>query len=274
MSVQDNERERELVRMFNLIWDSAHQRDGVDALLNLEVDGRACQFNVEVKSTTNTSVATARDVGMDHIRKWRHMIFVIGFYSKAARPELKSCLCLTPLDMEPWIKSIEDKVLIDFKLAKLASHRLTIDDMFAVCEEKEFYSLGDAKRLHKQQWTTEEYKGALDATYQGKPAISPVKMLEILQLRSRYIAERGATLNNPHITKTHLDSFANTDRLINGSNWAADIRKIAEDFVRKNPNHTSIFTSPSLSVGVIKSMGKMNFPSISPVQKSNSFKFS
>ena len=274
MSVQDNERERELVRMFNLIWDSAHQRDGVDALLNLDVDGRSCQFNVEVKSSTNTSVATARDVGMDHIRKWRHMIFVIGFYSKAARPELKSCLCLTPLDMEPWIKSIEDKVLIDFKLAKLASHRLTMDDMFAVCEEKEFYSLGDAKRLHKQQWTIDQYKSALDMVHQGKPAISPVKMLEILQLRSRYIAERGATLNNPHITKTHLDSFVKTDRLISGSNWAADIRKIATDFVRKNPTHMSILCPPSVNMDLINPIGKLKMPSISIPGKSDHFNFS
>jgi hypothetical protein len=29
MSVQDDERERELVRMFNLEWDATHQRAGV-----------------------------------------------------------------------------------------------------------------------------------------------------------------------------------------------------------------------------------------------------
>ena len=71
MPVQDDERERELVRMFNLDWDPAHQRAGVDAILDIDVDGRPCRFEVEVKSSTGMTVSTARDVGMDHIQKWR-----------------------------------------------------------------------------------------------------------------------------------------------------------------------------------------------------------
>ena len=93
MTVQDDERERELVRIFNLAWDPGHQRAGVDALLSLTIDGQACQFEVEVKSTTGTTVSTARDVGMTHIQKWRTKLFVIGFYSKKARrPELQRCI--------------------------------------------------------------------------------------------------------------------------------------------------------------------------------------
>ena len=112
MPVQDDERERELVRMFNLDWDPAHQRAGVDALLNIRVDKKPFQFEVEVKSSTGSTVSTARDVGMDHIQKWRTKLFVIGFYSREARrPELQHCLCLTPLDMEPWIASIESKIM-------------------------------------------------------------------------------------------------------------------------------------------------------------------
>lgn len=134
MPVQDDERERELVRMFNLDWDPAHQRAGVDAILDIDVDGRPCRFEVEVKSSTGTTVSTARDVGMDHIQKWRRKLFVIGFYSKEARrPELQHCLCLTPLDMEPWIATIEAKILIDFKLALLASRRLELVDLFEIC---------------------------------------------------------------------------------------------------------------------------------------------
>ena len=115
MSVQDDERERELVRMFNLDWDPAHQRAGVDAVLDVDVDGQRFRFEVEVKSTTGSTVSTARDVGMDHIQKWRRKLFVLGFYSKEPRrPELQRCLCLTPGDMESWIASIEAKILIDF----------------------------------------------------------------------------------------------------------------------------------------------------------------
>lgn len=244
MPVQDDERERELVRMFNLDWDPSHQRAGVDALLDVNVDGRLCKFEVEVKSSTGNTVSTARDVGMEHIKKWRKMLFVIGFYSREARrPELQHCLCLTPIDMEPWIASIEAKILIDFKLAKLASRRLVLNDLFDVCGEKDNYSIADAKRLHKQQWTSEEYSAATDAEASGMPCISQAKMLEILQLRSQYIAERGATLNNPHITKRHLDLFANTNRVVTGPNWASQVREIATEFARSNPSHLSIITT-------------------------------
>ncbi|MBA5639793.1 hypothetical protein H3H37_22280 [Duganella sp. LX20W] len=241
MPVQDDERERELVRMFNLNWDPAHQRAGVDAILDLPVGGRLCRFEVEVKSTTNSTVSTARDVGMEHIAKWRRKLFVIGFYSREARrPELQSCLCLTPIDMEPWIASIEAKIMIDFKLAARASARFVLDDLFDVCGEKEHYSVTDAKKLHKQQWTGEEYNNALDINIDGRQHISQGKMLEILQLRSRYIAERGATLNNPHVTKSFLDSFADTDRVVAGPNWAADVRRIASEFVAAHPDHPAI----------------------------------
>lgn len=240
MPVQDDERERELVRMFNLDWDPAHQRAGVDAVLGVEVDGRPHQFEVEVKSSTGRTVSTARDVGMEHIQKWRRKLFVIGFYSKEARrPELLHCLCLTPLDMEPWIASIEAKILIDFKLARLASRHLVLDDLFEVCGEQASYSLEDAKRLHKQQWTAEEYAAALDTDVDSERRISQAKMLEILQLRSKYIAERGATLNNPHITKTHLDTFAGTNRVVGGPNWAAGVRQIAIEFVRTHPGYAA-----------------------------------
>lgn len=241
MPVQDDERERELVRMFNLEWDPAHQRAGVDALLDVVVDGRACRFEVEVKSSTGTTVSTARDVGMDHIQKWRRKLFVIGFYSREARrPELQHCLCMTPLDMEPWIAAIEAKILIDFKLALLASRRLELSDLFDVCGEQSSYSLKDAKNLHKQQWTSDEYAAAQDIEVNGQRKISQTRMLEILRLRSKYIAERGATLNNPHITKTHLETFGGSNRVVTGPNWAAGIRQIAIDFVRANPTHHSV----------------------------------
>ena len=241
MPVQDDERERELVRMFNLEWDPAHQRAGVDALLDVSVDGRACRFEVEVKSSTGATVSTARDVGMDHIQKWRRKLFVIGFYSKEARrPELLHCLCLTPLDMEPWIASIEAKIRIDFSLALLASRRLELGDLFEICGEQETYTLSDAKRLHKQQWSSDQYAAAQDVETAGQRRISQEKMLEILRLRSQYIAERGATLNNPHINKTHLETFADSNRVVQGPNWAAGVRQIAIDFVRANPRHPAL----------------------------------
>ena len=240
MTVQDDARERELVRLFNLQWDASHQRGGVDALLELPLVSKKIQFEVEVKSTTGETISTARDVGMPHIEKWRRKFFIIGFYTKEkGRPELKRCLCLTPDDMEPWIVSIERKILTDFKLAALSSKRLELDDLFEVCGEQEIYTVADAKKLHKQQWTATQYDAAQDITVNGKRRISQQKMLDILKLRSQYIAERGATLNNPHITKTHLAKFIGTDREIK-DNWAANIRAIGVEFYRLNQKHPSV----------------------------------
>lgn len=242
MPVQDDERERELVRMFNLEWDPSHQRAGVDAELFLSIGGENLRFEVEVKSTTGNTVSTARDVGMEHIKRWRRMMFVIGFYSREARrPELQKCLCLTPSDMEPWIASIENKILVDFKLADRAAKNLELDDLFDVCGDQSTYSLDDAKRLHKSQWTAAQYAAALDTRdAAGAARISQAKMLEILQLRCKYIAERGATLNNPHVTSTHLRPFFGTDREVMGSDWASRIRALAARFVREQPGHPAI----------------------------------
>ena len=240
MTVQDNERERELVRLFNLKWDAAHQRSGVDAFLDVRRGTETFRFEVEVKSTTGDTVSTARDVGMEHIQKWRRKIFVIGFYSRdAGRPELKTCLCLTPLDMEPWIASIEGKILPDFQIAKLASRKLILDDMYAVCGAKPHYAVADAKRLHKQQWSVRQYADAQDLVVRGKKAISRNRMLEIFRLRAEYISERGATLNNPHITKTHLARYFETNREI-VSDWANSLSSIATTFLLEYAGHPAV----------------------------------
>jgi hypothetical protein len=158
MSVQDDRREQELCRLFNLQWDAAHRRDGTDAYFRIDLNDETFQIDVEVKSTTTDSVATARDVGMEHIRKWRSHFWIIGFYSKGRDPNLLKTLCLTPDDMEPWIASIEEKVLPDFALATRASPRLGLADLYAICTKKRFYSIDDAKRLHKMQWSAEQYR--------------------------------------------------------------------------------------------------------------------
>jgi hypothetical protein len=237
MPVQDDERERELVRLFNLFWDPAHERAGTDAHLEVTLDQRRFRVDVEVKSTTGETVSTARDVGMDHIRKWRGKFFVIGYYTRdARRPELRHCVCLSPSDMEPWIRSIEEKIRPDFELAARSAKHLTDDDLFAICGRKSAYTIDDAKRLHKNQWSARQYRESCDQEFDGKPLISARRMLEILRLRLKYISERGATLNNPHITKQHLRQFANTDRTVYGE-WAASIRTLALNYIRSNPNH-------------------------------------
>lgn len=240
MTVQDDERERELSALFGLDWDAAHERHGVDALLtDVVVDERTYQFEVEVKSSTDLDIGTARDFGMAHVNRWRKMFFVFGFYSKTrGRPELQRSLCLTPVDMEPWLARKEAQMLIDFKLASRVPRNLELQDLFAVCGEQETYSVEEAKELHKQQYTAAQYAASADTVVDGKPRLSQGRMLGILKERARYIAERGSTVNNPHINKTFLLPFLGTDREVVGrTNCAARIRTLAEAFVRKHPGH-------------------------------------
>lgn len=236
MTVQDDERERELCRLFNLMWDPAHQRGGTDAYFNVEVAGQRYQVPVEVKSTTGDTIATARDVGMQHIQKWKQVMWVIGFYTRDRRPELIRSMCLTPADLLPWISRIEQKILPDFELARRASQRLTTADLFAICGQQDAYSIEDARRLHKNQWTVEQYTAAQDIVVDGRPMISPDAMLRILKLRARYIAERGATLNNPHIDKTFLNTFEGTNRVIT-EEQAIRIREITTAYIANDANH-------------------------------------
>lgn len=241
MTVQDDERERELSALFGLDWNAAHERHGVDALLpDISVDGVTYQFEVEVKSSTALDIGTARDFGMAHIERWRKMFFIFGFYSKERRPELQRSLCLTPVDMEPWLAGKEAQILIDYKLAARVPHHLQLEDLFAVCEEKATYSIEDAKKLHKQQYSAAQYAAAADVMEDGVARISQANMLQILKERALYVAQRGATVNNPHITKTYLTPFLGTNREIIGRiNCAARMRAIAEEFIRQHPGHPS-----------------------------------
>jgi hypothetical protein len=239
--VQDDAREQELVREFNLHWDPDHQRSGVDATLDIGIGPKTFRIDVEVKSTTSKGVSTARDVGIDHIQRWRRMFFVIGTYEKRGhRLALQRSLCLTPLDLEPWIAGLESYIAPDYLIAQRASARLDLPDLFVICEKQATYSVDDAKKLHKRQWTAQQYKDAADIEVAGKPRISQQKMLEILRLRSAYIAERGATLNNPHIPLTYLERFMDSDRVIKPGSSAEAIRRIARDFALANPGHPAL----------------------------------
>ena len=200
-------------------------------MLRISHDGVAHGIEVEVKSTTNDTVSTARDVGMEHIRKWRRKLFVIGYYSREARrPELQRCLCLTPADMKPWIDALEEKISVDFCIAQRVAGSIELVDLWDVCGQQVAYPAADARRVLKQQWTTQQYLDAADGVADGQPSYSPGVMLQVLRLRAGYIAQRGATLNNPHITKNHLSGFLGTDSAIQGD-WAARIRRIAADWL-------------------------------------------
>lgn len=201
MAVQDDSRENEVIDLLGLI--KGNERSGVDAFYSFIHKGQTVTVDIELKSTTNSTVSTARDVGIDHIDKWRSKYWIIAFYNPSGK-DLISILGLSPEEMDPWISSIENYISPDYKISELASRKLTMEDLFEVCEQKPTYGIDDAKKLHKQQWNSQKYEDEKDV----ENGYTQKKMLEILKLRSKYISERGSTLNNPHITQSFLNSYS------------------------------------------------------------------
>lgn len=109
--------------------------------------------------------------------------------------------------MEAWIVKWR-AIRPDFEIGLRASQKLTSADLIAICGDKPIYSLDDAQRLYKKQWTVEEYRSAMDR----EKGYSPERMLSILQQRAQYLMSSGATLNNPHVPKRFLSRFQ--DQLI------------------------------------------------------------
>jgi hypothetical protein len=100
---QDNEREAQLVTWFAL-QSTNENRIGIDA---------ADEFNYqyELKTTTKAGVSTARDVGLNHIAKWRKLIWICakGHY-QGDEFIITDTYVLYPSNLEQWFRKIEAKV--------------------------------------------------------------------------------------------------------------------------------------------------------------------
>lgn len=194
MAFQDDKREKELISSFQL--EEVEGRASTDALL--VIDNKTLEF--ELKSTATGSVTTVRDFGPEHIQKWKTKHWLIGLYEQ---DKLSYCWYASPLDMAPWIKSKEEYIKADFDLALNVPDLIQMDILHRLLGKKEIYSLEDARKLHKRQYTAQQYTDLMD----NESGYSAQRMLKIVQARCRYVIERGSTLNNPHIPKTYFNDW-------------------------------------------------------------------
>jgi hypothetical protein len=89
-----------------------HNRTGPDAV---DENGRF----YELKSTTRDRVSSARDVGMDHLTKWRQLNWIFGRGNYKGRTfDFEQIYLLTPAQMEPWFCVMEAKITRDDALFK------------------------------------------------------------------------------------------------------------------------------------------------------------
>lgn len=141
---QDNSRENRLVDLFNLTRPANRVRHGTDALLL--IDGHELEFELKSVTTAGGSVSTVRDLGPDHIAKWKNKHWIIARYTGH---DLTECRYGTPDDMAPWITRIWDYVRSDFEAAQIIPALVTMDVMQKIAGQKQLYSYADARRLQK-----------------------------------------------------------------------------------------------------------------------------
>jgi hypothetical protein len=203
MSVQDDARENRMLDLFNLQRPENRVRHGTDAILQIE--GRTLEF--ELKSvTTGGGLTTVRDFGPDHIAKWKDKHWLISVYQGST---LVHCKYGSPAAMAPWIEKKWRYIEADFDLAQHIPKLLTLATLNSIVGSKEVYTIADARKLHKAQYSAARYAELMDVfgTVLGKEkrvGYSPSRMLEILKDRAKYVIERGSTLNNPHIPASYF----------------------------------------------------------------------
>ena len=214
---QDDGRENEAIRLFDLIKDDGAGRSGMDAYL--ELDGRRVPF--ELKSASKASITTVRDFGPDHVAKWQDKHWLIGFYKKGIA---NYYIYGSPSLMSGWITEKWNYVRPDYELAKLVPSLVTMEQLYSLLGNKEIYSLDDAKKIQKKQYKITEYRALMDVP----EGYSKHKMLEILKDRTGYLIRRGSTLNNPHIPASYFDDWEKIK-----SNHAEKLRSMVRAYFQK-----------------------------------------
>jgi hypothetical protein len=226
MAAQDHAREDHMVALFNLERPENHKRHGTDAVLRL--DDRLLEFELKSATTAGGSLTTVRDFGPDHIAKWKDKHWLIAIYKGN---DILHCKYGSPTAMAPWIEEKWNYIAADFNLAKSVPDRIDLETMHTIVGDKQLYTLEDAKKLQKNQYSKAKYIEMMDVFEErsGRKkgvGYSPGKMLEITRDRARYVIERGSTLNNPHIPATYFADWEQITR-----NHASRLRELVNEWI-------------------------------------------
>lgn len=199
-ATQDDRRERELIRLFNL--EVPPDRGRADPDAQLRIDGQLFEF--ELKSTGKRAFSTVRDLNSAHFQKWATLHWIFGVYDDRD-DTLLECFYASPRLMAPWIATQERYMGPDLLIATRLPGNVPdslLDEIFEPGLER--FTIEQAKGLHKNQWTALQYREAQDLPQGG---YSRHRMREILGLRAAYLLERGSTLNNRKIPVSYFSEF-------------------------------------------------------------------
>jgi hypothetical protein len=220
-TAQDDARENRLVDLFNLTRPSNRVRHGTDAILL--IDGHELEFELKSVTRARGGVSTVRDLGRDHIAKWANKHWLIAFFSGQ---DLRSCRYGSPAAMAPWIARTWDYIKLDFEMAELIPARVDLETMQRIIGAKDAYTLADARKLQKNQFTAAQYQEAMDLSN----GYSAEQMLEVFRRRVNYVISRGSTLNNPHIPMRFIETLPKIE-----SDHSAALRALVRSWLAAEP---------------------------------------
>jgi hypothetical protein len=229
MSVQDDKRENRMLDLFNLQQPPNRVRHGTDAILQIE--SHTLEFELKSVTTRGRGLTTVRDFGPAHIAKWKNKHWLVSVWHDDT---LLYCKYGSPAAMASWVEEKWNYIKSDFALAQHVPDLITLEIMYAIVGAKEVYTLADARRLHKAQYSKSKYVEQMDVISEvrgrEKPiGYSPERMLEILKDRARYVIERGSTLNNPHIPPSYYSSWEEITQ-----DHAIRLRELVKEWINAN----------------------------------------
>lgn len=235
--IQDDKRENELVRLFNLHQSENRKRSDIDA--TLKINGE--QINFELKSTTVGSVSTASPLTIGHLKKWKTFHWIIGVYDKKTE-KLKYCYYGSPKDMRSWITFMENDIERGLSISKMLVDRIDLPMLHTVFGKKEFYSYKEAKFVFKNLYSKRQYLLRMDC----KGGYSEKAMLAMFKDHNWHYLERGSWLNNPkipkriykHWTKITCNHAEAIRKIMKGERWEEkkEENKVIHSLRRKQQN--------------------------------------
>lgn len=200
MAAQDDAREFEMRTLFNLTRPEEYGRADVDAVLELKgraipakLRGRTVSFELKSATGGRPTISTVRDFGLHYLEKWRKLHWLFGIYDSG---RLQYCLYGSPKAMKPWFDQMAVYIAPDVALAEHAPDFIKDSTLSAILGPARKFTLADARRLMKKQYSAADYTAAADLP---GGEYSREAMLSMLRERCEYVILRGSTLNNPHI---------------------------------------------------------------------------
>jgi hypothetical protein len=222
MAAQDDAREFEMRTLFNLTRPEEYGRADVDAVLELKgraipekLQGRTVSFELKSATGGRPTISTVRDFGLHYLEKWRKLHWLFGIYDSG---RLQYCLYGSPRAMKPWFDQMAAYIAPDVALAEHAPDFIKDGTLSAILGPGRRFTLADARRLMKKQYSAADYAAAADLP---GGEYSREVMLSMLQERCEYVILRGSTLNNPHIPASF---FADWERIT--EDHAARLREL------------------------------------------------